>query len=378
MSVLSWLFYISLLMIIAMAIIPVTRFLLYQWDIRKQEFLGRLRDKSLSAYLSRFHGNVVRESADDFEVFITLYNRIAGRHLYYFPLFLLLVAIGMLGGLAIATAIRTGYEQYLLFYQSWLGEEGKISGQVSLTHESIEVLNAAVFPFSNIALSLQALAAISGAYLYVVGVVIQGFRARTLLSSDLLWCSFRMVIAVPLGLSLGAVANPTLGSFVAFALGAFPIEAINRILRHLLNKSLNQTDDEKSDQLVNLIGVTPEVSAALNGEGISAVQELASMDPVAMAMRTGLPFDYVLNLVAQSQSWCYIGSTVGALSQLGFGDARVIARLSQRLDSNPPDQDAENVLAGLAAAAKVDAAVLRFAFKNISADSYTKFLLQFG
>src|ERR1700729_621138 len=32
-------------------------------------------------------------------------------------------------------------------------------------------------------------------------VVIQGYRARTLLNSDLLWCSFRMVISIPLGLA---------------------------------------------------------------------------------------------------------------------------------------------------------------------------------
>ena len=69
-------------------------------------------------------------------------------------------------------------------------------------------------------------------------------NCRTLLNSDLLWCSFRMVISIPLGLSLSALANPALGAFVAFGLGAFPIEAINRIIRRLVDKTLNQSEAE--------------------------------------------------------------------------------------------------------------------------------------
>ena len=92
-----------------------------------------------------------------------------------------------------------------------------------------------------------------------------------------------------------------MGGFIAFALGAFPTEEMLRILRRLLSKYLNITENETSDQLVQLSGVTPEVAAVLAGEGIHAIQQLACMDPVALAVRSGLSFDYLLNLVYRFQ-----------------------------------------------------------------------------
>jgi len=185
-----------------------------------------------------------------------------------------------------------------------------------------------------------------------------------------------MLIAVPLGLSLAQVANASIGAFISFALGAFPIEALNRILRRLVNKFLNQTEDETSDQLVKLNGVTPEISAVLGGEGVTAVQQLASVDPIALAIRSGLPFDYLLNLVAQSQAWCFLGSPVADLASLGLGDSRAIAKLVDRLDRVPPDEEAAHVLDAASMAAKVDKFVLKSSFREIARDSYTQFLLK--
>ena len=159
----------------------------------------------------------------------------------------------------------------------------------------------------------------------MVGVVIQGYRARTLLNPDLLWCSFRMVISIPLGLSLSALANPAFAAFVAFGLGAFPYGSNQPNHSAPGRQNSQSVGSETADSLISLTGVTPDVAATLNGEGISAVQQIASMDPVALAVRTGLPFDYVLNLSAQSQAWCSLGSTVGKLAPLGLGDARVLA-----------------------------------------------------
>jgi len=107
-----------------------------------------------------------------------------------------MVIVALLGGLVIMTAIRTGYENYVDFYAK------NAAVTTSLTHLTLDNLDDVVFPFPDIVLSAQALAAIAGAYLYVVGVVIQGFRNKTLTSSDILWCSFRMVIAVPMAVVL--------------------------------------------------------------------------------------------------------------------------------------------------------------------------------
>jgi len=371
------LFWISETIIVALIIIPVARFLLYQWEDRKHEFFNRLSGTTLVFYLSRFHSHSRAEAAPAPPAeFDTLYARMAGRHLYIAPSILVFFIVTIQAGLVTSTAIRSGYERYVLFYLDWVKQEGSIGQQIQMTHRALEELNRVVFPFPEVVLSLETLAAISGAYLYVFGVVVQGFRARTLVPSDLLWCSFRMLIAVPLGLSLAQVANASLGAFIAFSLGAFPIEAINRILRRLVNKALNQTEDETSDQLVKLNGVTPDVSAVLAGEGITAVQQLASVDPVALAVRSGLPFNYLLNLVAQSQAWCYLGSSVGDLAPLGLGDSRSIAKLVKRLDSMPPDEEAQHVLEAASTASKLDKFVLKSSLREIAEDTYTQFLLQ--
>jgi hypothetical protein len=124
---------------------------------------------------------------------------LVGRNLYIGPLILLTITIILFGGLAIETAIRSGSEGYFTFYQIWLPHEGVAGSKIELSHPPVSDLDAAALPFPNIVLDLSSFAAISGAYLFVVGVVIQGYRARTLLNSDLLWCSFRMVISIPLG-----------------------------------------------------------------------------------------------------------------------------------------------------------------------------------
>jgi hypothetical protein len=371
------LFWISVVMIVAIAVIPVMRFLLYQWDLRRKEFVYRFDDKALGIYLSRFHNVGATDlTVNRLAVFENLYNRLVGRHLYIVPLILMTITIVLFGGLAIETAIRSGSEEYFTFYQIWLPHEGTAASKIELSHPPISDLDAAALPFPNMVLDLPSFAAISGAYLFVVSIVIQGYRARTLLNSDLLWCSFRMVISIPLGLSLSALANPTLAAFVAFGLGAFPIDAITRIIRRLVDKTLNQSEAETADSLISLTGVTPDVAAALNGEGVSAVQQIASMDPVALAVRTGLPFDYVLNLSAQSQAWCCLGSTVANLAPLGLGDARSLAKLSERVERTPPDDEAQAILESASKAASLDKDVLRSAIRNIAAEPYTQFLLK--
>ena len=379
MSLLSLrvLFWISVVMIVAIAVIPVIQFLIYQWDIRMKEFIYRFDDKTLGTYLSRFYNiEAASSGVNNSATFEKFYRQLVGRHLYIVPLILLTITIVLFGGFAIETAIRSGTEGYITFYGAWFKLEGDAGSQIRLSHQALGDIDAVSLPFPNIILDLPSFAAISGAYLFVVSVVIQGYRARTLLNSDLLWCSFRMVISIPLGLSLSALTNPSLAAFVAFGLGAFPMESITRIIRRLVDKTLNQSEDETADSLITLTGVTPDVAATLAGEGISAVQQIASMDPVALAVRTGLPFDYVLNLSAQSQAWCYLGSTVAKLAPLGLGNARALAKLSERVEMTPPSDEAQAILESASKAAGLDKEVLRSAIRNIAAEPYTQFLLQ--
>ena len=364
------LFWISEIVVVLLVIIPIARFLLYQWSLRELEFVNRFSQGSLDVYLARFYARTeATKELSDIQLFEWSYRRLVGRHLYYTPTAMLMVIVALLGGLVIMTAIRAGYENYVDFYAK------NAAVMTSLSHLPLGELDKVVFPFPDIVLSAQALAAISGAYLYVVGVVIQGFRNKTLTSSDILWCSFRMVIAVPMAVSLSGLANSSLGPFIAFALGAFPIEALSRLLRRLMTKTLGEADEQNSDQLVHLAGATPQISAVLAGEGIGAIQQLASIDPVALSVRTGLPFDFILDLVAQAQAWRYLGPATEALGKLGLGSAMSIRRLVDRLARKPPDEEAKAVLTASAKLLQLDETVVKTMFNELATDPYTGFLL---
>src|SRR6187401_1062802 len=181
---LTGLFWTSQFIIVFIAINPVWRFLQYQWALRRREFYHRLHGRPLVLYLLRFREQSSQEVAQAGEgEFDRLYNRIVGRQLYIVPTALLFLTLFTLAGLVVSTAVRTGYERYLLFYLDWLKSEGTLGQGVQITRYTIEQLNDTLWPFPTIVLSLESLAAISGAYMYVVGVLIQGYRARTLVPS---------------------------------------------------------------------------------------------------------------------------------------------------------------------------------------------------
>jgi hypothetical protein len=126
---------------------------------------------------------------------------------------------------------------------------------------------------------------------------------------------------------------------------------------------------------VHLSGASPQISAVLAGEGIGAIQQLASVDPVALSVRTGLPFDFILDLVAQAQAWRYLGPATEALGKLGLGSALSIRRLVDRLARKPPDEEAKAVLRASANLLQLDETVVKTIFNELAADPYTGFLL---
>jgi len=135
-----------------------------------------------------------------------------------------------------------------------------------------------------------------------------------------------------------------------------------------MTKTLGEADEQNSDQLVHLAGATPQISAVLAGEGIGAIQQLASIDPVALSVRTGLPFDFILDLVAQAQAWRYLGPATEALGKLGLGSAMSIRRLVDRLARKPPDEEAKAVLTASAKLLQLDETVVKTMFNELAAD----------
>jgi hypothetical protein len=109
---LTALFWAMEAIIVTVAVLPVIRFLLYQWKGRRQEFINRLDGKPLTFYMSRFHDVSVGDS-NAVGRFCALYDEIIGRRLYYAPMALLFLTVAVEAGLVAQTAIRAGYESYL-------------------------------------------------------------------------------------------------------------------------------------------------------------------------------------------------------------------------------------------------------------------------
>jgi hypothetical protein len=380
---LTALFWLSEAIVTLIVLLPIYRFYAFGWAIRKQDFTNRLAKKPIGTYLDRFWSETIvlkkwtAKSAE--EKFSAIYNMIAGRRLYILPALLLAVALLIFGGLAIMTGLRYGYEIYISTYQGFKKDEAGIF-QEMIGHVDLGNLNAAFWPFPSIALTVPTITAVAGAFLYTCMVVIRGYKARTLLSTDLLWSAFRLVIAIPLGMAVSPSWASAVGALVGFGLGAFPMSELIKLLRRLTAHALNDAEKDSPDDLLKLTGVTPDISAKLNEEEVYSPQELVDIDPVFLAVRTGLPFDFVVNLSAQSLVWSYLGGTTASLTPLGYGDARMVHRLMAR-----PAAERDTVITALAAATKIDdqgtkmdPAVLTSVFTAISEDKYTDFLCGLG
>ncbi len=370
-SMLQDLFWLAQALIMLVVALPVGRFMVNGWFRRRHEFSNRLKHDCLEQYRLRFWPGKKPN-------FNKVYNSIAGLWLYCFPILLLAATLFLLGGLAAETAIRAGFQQFFHFYHDQVTHD--VAQRLANAQDSMAQLQGIFYPFDDVMLDFASLASVGGAYLYTVGVVIQGFRTRSLTPTDLIWCSFRLIIAIPLGLCLAKLPPDGFGAFLAFALGAFPIDALNQLLRRVVNMRLKITEDpDSTDRVVNLSGVTPDIAGRLNAEGIQAVQQLAMLDPVSLAIRTGLSFGFILNLVSQAQAWCFLGDRAKCLQQLGLGDARPIADFVALMDDKgEKDPQVAAIIGAAACRSNTDPEALIWLFRRIANDDYTKFLLFFA
>lgn len=436
----------SWLTAIGVAISPIVYFMLFGWFAREAEFADKVRNAAdMDQYFQRFwskgryvylqeharHRQIMdrsagvltdplavdqtvstrpqtlpdetkaavahREIEERFDVlrqmFKVRYQVLIGRGRYAWPLLLFFVVVSLLSGLVVQTALRTGYDQYVAYYEGEAQLEKTAHAAGVNIHEPIDLPRTGLaefdrdfWPLPAIELSLPALLAIAGAYLFIVAQLIQQCRARTLVYSDLFGASLRLLMAVPLGMSVAitGTGKELIGSFVAFGIGAFPIRDLTAVVRRLVGKYVGFDAGAAEDQTTAMIGVTQAVADVLAEENITCAQQLADIDPVVLAIRTGLSFDYVLFLAAQSLVWCFLGKTAGLLGPLGFADARAIWYL---MHGPPATRDAvlaslearitAQIVGGTSPGCAIDAILLRQAFEKIAIDPYTIFLVQF-
>lgn len=362
----------------SLASAPLIRFVVLDWDTRYLEFLNRLNSDALTAYLQqfwekrtmddpRFIAWRLEECPDKATtqaqidrsmdaIFEALYHEQYGRSAFFMPM-------------------------ALLFFSIFIST---VFGILAYSHQT-------TIAIENTDVTVIAIASITGAYMYIVSDSIQNVRQRSLNSSTVYWYTLRMILAIPIGVALTSLIAQDAQPFVAFGLGALPMDQIIKGLRHLSTEKLNLTvAEEESDQLIKLEGVTARISSLLIAEGVDSIDQIINVDPVLLSIRTGLAFKFILHLGSQAIVRRHLGETTEKLIPLGLANARSIADLVDDLDDkNGADAKsrAEAVLAAATAlvmsASNNDPAVvtsdyssacLEYNFRQIAKNNYTKFI----
>jgi hypothetical protein len=362
---------------------PCIRFLATGWQRRLDEFRNRIRDGAVHSYLAQFwekrldenpeaRGNSQKAEA----LFLALYVAYYGRRAFGMPV-LVLLAVTLLSTMLV---VQAGIDTCI--------------AHRCLPNSSAGSASTGLFaPVGDVTLPLASAAAVAGAFLFVVSDAILRARRCTMNVSDLYWYALRLVIAIPMGLAFTQLAASTVAGLVAFGLGAFPIDALTRLLRRFTNKSIGANEEaQEPDELIKLDGVTVPIAAAMAAEGIESVDELVGADPVILSLKSGIAFPSILRFASQAVVRIHLGNRAGELTRVGLGNAYLISKLIEDLNAErgqaagagaaPAHPSAGQRLADAVAVLKTDAsavvpspASVEAAFREIANHGYSRFLL---
>jgi len=203
-----------------------------------------------------------------------------------------------------------------------------------------------VMPFG-IRLDIVSIAAIFGAFTWVASDVIVRNYQWTLHPSDLGWYSLRMIIAVPLGQALALTVGATnggpsvlptgAGAFLAFVISLFSLDAITTALGTAATRfgvQMQSSQLERDDLLTKLAGVDDARARALSVEGVTTIAQMVTVDPIRLSIRTGLQFEYILNLIDASLLWVFVGANLKWMSRLGLRGASDVLALNAAWNSD--------------------------------------------
>lgn len=330
---------------------PLLIFVWLGWKRKADDVVLSLTGEAAALYLRRFQRQEVAPDKAEAE-FKRFYASWYGRRYLAFPIFVFTVVV------VIAT--------YLL------GD----SAYVYLRKANGLVLNEQEF----FQLPRIATAALAGAYAFVCWDIISRVARRNITATDVLGAAVRLAIAIPVGYSFSALLKEDTGPFIAFAVGAFPVQTLGTVLQRIANRQLGLEigADSAQDQVVKLSGIDQPTADRIEDADITTVAQLAYCDPVQLTMRTNLGFSYVSDIVAQALAWIYLGDRLNDIRPLGFRGAVEIGNLLSDLDTNDPaiSAPAGVLLSKVAKAAKMSEEEFRNTAQEIAHDPYTEFLVK--
>jgi hypothetical protein len=286
-------------------------------------------------------------------------------------------------------------EAFTKFYYSWYGRKYLIAPiiitMLAAIIVSYSLADTGLFNLNEfnkipeaaaeyIHLPAVAVAAAAGAYGFAAWDLIWRTARLNLSPADILGASVRMLIAIPLGYSFAALLKDDLGSFIAFAAGAFPLQTVATILQRLANKQLGvqMGASASKDQVTELSCVDRVIADRLQDADITTVCQLAYCDPVQICMRTSLSFAFVSDIAAQALAWIYIGNKLIDLSPLGLRGAVEIRNLYEDIEGGDEDEKkiADATLKKAASIMALNPEEFRNVATEIAEDPYTVFLAE--
>jgi len=336
----------------ALLILPFLSYTWVGWEAKRKDIMDGLNADSRLAYFEMFSRADARPAANNaMREFEKLYGRWYGRKYFVFPGALL----GIVGLIAVGLLTMTGL------------------------HRMHYIADSLLFDVPD-----TAMAAIAGAYLWVVNDLISRARRLDFSPANVLWAALRLIVSVPMGYAFASIASKSTGPFVAFALGAFPLTALMAMLSRLANKNLGiePTQQEKSDNIVNLQGINRSIADRLADEDVTTITQIAYCDPVRLVMRSNLSFNFVTDCMNQALAWIYFDDDLAKqLRPLGVRGAVEIRSLIDDYDKTSQEpavkaahERAVAALPVIAAKLGQDPATLQVAFRQIAYDPFTIFL----
>lgn len=327
----------------AIALLPVLSFVRRGWGIKRADVLSSFEADAISLYVKTFLPN--NKSASSEKIFCDMYDHRYGLYRLNMPVLLLAATLFPLSLLVARSALV------------------KIAGPAAGS--------------GTLVLPGQALAAVTGAYAFVVAGLVRGALTYNLPPVTLVNTALRLLVAAPLGYAV-AIFGAGKSEFLAFAIGAFPLDQFATYFRRwagqLINQGLtNPVTDDSADQALALDGIDQPMSESLANCQITTVLQLAYCDPVQLSLGTNIDFDVIADLQSEALAYLYFGAGLAAIRPLGLRGAVEIANLLD-LEAKDPDAFNQAFTAAKTALSLTDGG-LRNSFREIAADPYTKFLV---
>lgn len=356
-----------------LCMLPIGSFWRRGWGIKRDDVLSSLDTHAKDLYFQIYLPNAPDD--DDAETrFKAMYNHRYGLYRLFLPSVFLFA---------------------VLFPETFLIAETALSHLIVIGHDG--TLASLTGDHQYITLPDKAVAALMGAYTWVVFSLITGACTYNMPPAQIMIAALRMVVAVPLGYAFALTADTGAGAFMAFAISAFPLATVQMILQRIANKwlklDMGVTYPAKDDQVTRLDGIDQLAADRLGSADISTVAQLAYCDPVQVSLRTNFNFDYIVDIVDQALAWTYVGERINNFRSVGLRGALDIKHLLDDMRSGDSQIQKPAELAFAAAVAIANTTIvasdpklptrtlptitadgLEHAFESISLDTYTEFL----